>query len=206
MRSVRGFVLGAAIVLSAGAARADLITNGSFEQPSVTSGYSFYTNGGVPGWTSNNNEIEIGTSSFYGISNYAGTQLAELNGSMYDTISQTVTGLTAGAKYTLTWAYAGRSGAGSQRMDVSWGGTRVATNLAADGTAWTTNSMLVTATSSSMVLSFAGVNTGAGAGPNYGNLLDGVTLNAAAVPEPATIALLMAGVAAVAAVRMRRRA
>lgn len=207
MTKLWGLAVGAAMLLSGGAARADLILNGSFEQPGQIAFWYYGTNGAIPGWTSNNNEIEIGSAGFYGAAPYAGAQVAELNGDKYDTISQTVTGLTVGAKYLLNWGYAGRTGGGSQQMDVFWGGTKIATNTAVGATAWTTNSAVLAATSSQMVLSFAAVNTGVAGVPNTGNLLDGVTLNAAtAVPEPATIALMALGISALVAVRYRRRA
>lgn len=92
-------VLAAAVFVAggAGAARADLITNGSFENPSVNGGFTIFGNGGVPGWTSNNNEIEIDASGVVGLPNYARTQSVELNGNTFDTMSQTGTGLVVGA-------------------------------------------------------------------------------------------------------------
>lgn len=78
-------VLAAAVFVAggAGAARADLITNGSFENPSVNGGFTIFGNGGVPGWTSNNNEIEIDASGVVGLPNYARTQSVELNGNTF---------------------------------------------------------------------------------------------------------------------------
>lgn len=170
---------------SAGAARADLIVNGSFESP-VVSSYAVFANGGVPGWTSNNNEQEINNTSGLSIAPYAGVQSTELNGNTFDTISQTVTGLTVGQRYVLTWAYAGRDGSGNQQMNVLFGGTQVGQNTSSGATAWSANSVIVQATAVSQVVSFAAINVGGNS--SIGNELDAVTLNAL-VPEPGTVAL-----------------
>ena len=192
-----------ALMLGGGSARADLIINGSFENPSVGGGYTVFTNGGVPGWTSNNNELEIDTTSILGLANYAGTQSAELNGNTYDTISQTVTGLVIGQRYLLSWGYAGRNGAGAQRVNVLFNGAQVAQNNAVDGTPWTTTSIIVQATAASQVLSFAAVNVGGNS--NAGNELDGVTLNAY-VPEPRSIAIFAVALLGMVAWRKTRAA
>ena len=56
------YAFAAAMVLagaSAAKAAPNLIVNGTFATPNVGSGWSIFANGGVPGWTSNNNETEI---------------------------------------------------------------------------------------------------------------------------------------------------
>ncbi len=201
---LRSLMVASVLVLGAGAARADLIVNGSFENPNVGTGFTVFTNGGVPGWTSNNNEIEINnTAGSIGFAAYSGAQSAELNGTTYDTISQTVTGLVVGKDYLLTWAYSGRVGAGNQQTNVLFNGVQVGQNTSTGAAAgWVNTSVIVRAAATSQVLSFAAINVGGSA--SAGNELDAVTLNAY-VPEPATIALFGAGLLGLAAWRRPRR-
>jgi hypothetical protein len=185
--------LAATLAVAAGpACAANLITNGSFEAPSVGGDWNLFPNGSVPGWTSNNNEIEIDHTTILGGPAYDGAQSAEADGSTFDTISQTVSGLTVGAQYALSWAYGTRPGSGPQELDVSFGGAPIAVDTA-DGSAgtvvWTLNSRVLTATAPTETLSFAAIDRGGNS--KVGNELDAVSLTA--IPEPASIALLGSG-------------
>ena len=198
-----GLAMFALLLGGANAVRADLVVNGSFETPYVGPGspydpydYNFYPNGGVPGWTSNNNETEIGyTPQEVGYPAYAGIQSLELNGSTFDTISQTVTGLVPGQTYQLSWAYGVRADYGPQQANIIFGGVTVAT----DSTAiygltpgWFLNTADVTATATSEVLSFQAVDTTVlGGSPGGGNEIDAVSLVGA--PEPTSLTLLGTG-------------
>ncbi len=195
-----------AALASAGPARADLVTNGSFEAPSVGGSWNLFPNGSVPGWTSNNNEIEIDYTpilSGAGTPAYDGAQSAEVDGTTFDTLSQTVSGLTVGGTYTLSWAYGSRPGSGPQQLDVSFGGSPVATNTS-DGSgnsvAWASNSYTVVANATSETLSFAAVNVGGA--PAVGNELDAVSLTA--IPEPASLCLLGSGLLGLPLLRRKR--
>jgi hypothetical protein len=123
-------------------------------------------------------------------------------------ISQTINGLTVGAKTTLTfyWAAAqqsGASGSTTQDWQVSLGGSTQDTatyNLAQGAfSGWMQATMTFIPTSTSEVLSFLAVGTGAP--PML--LLDGVTL---ASPEPASWAILVTGLLALGLIVRRRRA
>ncbi|MBB3222721.1 FxDxF family PEP-CTERM protein [Pseudoduganella umbonata] len=126
-------------------------------------------------------------------------------------LSQTVSGLTAGNAYTLTFDYAlaqqvGFDGANVDNFwQVGFGtATQDSTALSiANGgfSGWQTASMTFTAAGASQVLSFLAKGTAPGAPPFL--LLDGVSL-VSAVPEPATWGMLLGGLGLVAFAARRR--
>lgn len=126
-------------------------------------------------------------------------------------ISQSVTGLTAGAGYYLSfyWAAAqqsGYDGATQERWAVTFGSQSQSTvqySLASHAfSGWMAVTMYFTASAATQTLSFLANGTPGGAPPF--SLLDGVSLVAA--PEPTTWALMLTGVVGlVAATRFARR-
>ncbi len=109
-------------------------------------------------------------------------------------IEQTLTGLTAGQSYDITFYQAagqqtGFTGATTDRWKVSLGTNSQLSsliNLPSQGnvTAWEKQTLSFTANSTSEVLSFLAVGTPNGLPPFQ--LLTGVTAQATAVPEPLT--------------------
>jgi len=184
----------------AGAAHAAVIVNGDFNNPNVGGGYGQFAT--IPGWFDTSDTLEVGASTVYGLScETAGCQNLEVNSNTFDTVSQTVTGLTAGDTYFLSWDYGGRNGGGAQQLDVSFGGTQVATDTS-DGVnaVWTPNRVAIVATGSTETLTFQSINVGGT--PSYGNELTGVSIS---VPEPAAWALMILGFAGLGgALRARR--
>jgi hypothetical protein len=184
------------------AAPVNLIVDGSFEAPNVGTGWNLFPNGAVPGWTSNNNQTEIDYTPILSLPFYDGCcQSMEADGSTYDTISQAVSGLSVGRKYTLSWGYGDRPGSGPQQLNVSFGGVAVTTDYGSGSGVWTGNSFVVTATATSEVLSFAAINVGGN--PSVGNEVDDVSL--VGVPEPASMAVLASGLLGLGLLRRLRR-
>ena len=199
-------------VFGATHARADMIVNGSFESP-VVNGWALIANGGVPGWTTTDSAglIEIDDGSAVGGPVYEGVQSLEVNANYPEDVQQTVTGLTAGHTYLLTWAYGDRPGSGDEEMQVYFGGQLVTTdydNLDGSNSTllWSENSFLVTATGASEVLSFDGIATYPGVGDkgglSYGNEVDAVSL--IPTPEASSLWLLGSGLAGMAYLLRRR--
>ena len=125
-------------------------------------------------------------------------------------ISQTLTGLTAGTNYTVGFYWGGAQQSGfngttTEQWLVSLGNQTLSTNIVTDDshgfTGWTHTYLTFTADSSTDVLSFLASGTPNGEPPF--SLLDGVTMNA--VPEPASMSLLGAGLAALGFVRRRKQ-
>jgi hypothetical protein len=109
-------------------------------------------------------------------------------------ISQTLTGLTVGTSYLLTFSWAtgqlqSRSGATTDNIKVTLGNQSFTTQTIADAsessTPWLTQTFLYTASSSTETLTFLAQGTPSGLPPMVA--LDGISLVAA--PEPASLAV-----------------
>ena len=191
----------AGIALSAAPAQASLITNGSFET------------GNLSGWTSTYGSLNpFGTT--YG-SGMDGTYWAWLAGFETPiTLSQTVSGLTVGTNYALTFIMASEFTHADQ-VSVSVGGPAtlftapaytVGGPLGAFWDNWVSQTYNFTATSASQTISFSTVGLNVG---GYDVGIDKVSLSAISggVPEPTTWALMLMGFGGLGlALRQRRTA
>lgn len=182
--------------LACGSAQAatNLLSDGDFESFAgqvANGGYTVVNAGDALGaWTVGAKSVDLIRNSSGSISNVS----VDLSGSPGPgSLSQNFTA-QQGTTYTLTWDYF-KNGSGTD-LSVSFGGQ---TYVYAPVAAPTSASLLWTALSSgTQTVSFGG---GAGtAGPT----LDNVTLTAA-VPEPQTYALLIAGLGVVGFVAKRRK-
>jgi hypothetical protein len=204
----------------------DLIVNGSFENPDVGGSWNPFSNGEVPGWnaidaanptTSPVIEIDNSGESVGGPA-YDGVQSLEVNAYNPEDVYQTITGLTVGQTYVLSWAYGDRPGSGDEELQVYFtpttdltGATAVATdydnlNGSNPNLLWFPNVVVVTAASTTEVLSFNGVYCSGvtdHGGASYGNEIDAVSLTTA--PEPSTLFLFASGLGLLGFVLRRRR-
>ena len=186
------FAAVALAVMSVSAKASNLIVNGNFDDPSVGTGWSEFSS--VTGWSPLNTSdpwIEIDYSPVLGLSCYtAGCQNLEVNANTYDLVGQTVTGLTVGQTYDLSWAYGDRASGGNEVMNVLFGGNLVTTDTGTGTSKWYPNNFTVTVTSTSESLIFAtdGSSTG---DVSYGNDITAVSLTQ--VPEPGALGLLGTG-------------
>jgi hypothetical protein len=222
-------------------ASTNLVTNGSFETTTngsnkqlekTATGASDRTT--ISGWTSSEVGGDSGGYNFVLDSKTAATTSSVLwlsgtdNGysaspdsgnffasdKMYypGTLSQTISGLTVGTSYTLTFDYAlaqqtGYTGGNTGTWAVSFGdvtqNTSVLSIAEAAFSGWKAATMTFTATGTSELLSFLSAGTPTGAPPFM--LLDGVSM-VAAVPEPSTWAMMLGGIGLVGWLARRRRA
>jgi hypothetical protein len=136
-----------------------------------------------------------------------GDQTSGIQGS----ISQTISGLTLGATYTVTFDWAtgqlqSRSGATTDNVKVSFGGqsytTQTISNASGSSTPWLQQSFLYTATSTTETLTFLAQGTPTGLPPMVA--LDGISV--VQTPEPASIAVMGSGLMLLGYFYRRRRA
>lgn len=211
----------ALLAASAAPAHANLITNGSFENPSVPAGsYTNYTTGslGITGWTVVGPEASVvsGTFAQYGITFQAqdGNQWLDLTGlgtnNNNDGVSQNVA-TTIGQTYQLSF-YVGSATdnnlffAATVDLSINGGARQSFTNSTAPTNMldWKLFTVQFTATTSTTNITFFNGNNSSA---NNVSGLDNVTLDAvvAPAPEPASIMLFSIGAAAVVIDAVRRR-
>lgn len=219
------------LVLDAGAQ--NLVTNGGFTNTTNGTNKQLGYNTNAVGWSTTSFTLIYtasgadgsGASSQYGnielwgtgnggpdniiASPNGGNFIASDGGFQVAPISQTLSGLTIGNQYAVSfyWAAAqeyGYNGASTEKWDVSLGGQTQSTPIFSLGShrfsGWMFETFTFTADSASPVLSFLASGTPSGV-PPY-SLLDGVSV--VAVPEPSTClvgSILLCGMA----LRRKRR-
>ena len=211
----------------------NLVTNGGFE--TTTNGLGqFDNNTTITGWTSSGYNFVFdgndagGTvqGSYGGLSLYApsnghanGLSASPLGGNFVGAdgafqvgaIQQTLTGLTVGKRYVVNFYWGGAqqngfTGPQTEQWEVSLGNgpsqfTSIYQNDTAGFSGWIAEKFTFTADGTTQVLSFLAHGTPEGVPPF--SLLDGVS--AAAVPEPATWGLMVAGLGFVGVAARRRK-
>lgn len=200
-------LLGATLPLTG--AHAVTINNGSFENGSYTDGGSgFMTlNAGAPnlaGWTISSGSIDW-INTYWQAAD--GSYSLDMSGNGAGAISQTLTGLTIGQTYNVSFDLAGNPdgnpptkqlttaivGIGSQNYSFTVTGSDSHTNMG-----WTSESFAFTATGTSALLSFA-----SDVSSPYGPALDNVSITA--TPLPATWIMMLGGLLGFGGLAYRRR-
>lgn len=219
MKFTKSILTLSAVVLAgvSSAGFAQTVTNGSFEANSTP-------DGAISGWTINSGNFGALTAAGWNAQQGTATLTSSPDGGnilgtwyvsqQSNVISQSISGLTAGKSYTLSFYEAADNRStttfapGSMFWNVSLGNssvnsTAITTPGASTATGWTQVSLNFVATSATEALTFAAKSTGAVA-PEPLLLLDGVHM-AQAVPEPSTYAMMLAGLAVVGSLVRRRQ-
>lgn len=193
--------------LVASAAHANIVVNGSFENPQVTSplGYEVYFQGstGITGWTvtapSPGQSVDIVNATIFGNAGWAfdGVQSVELAGTPGRGGVEQALPTSPGQTYTLSFALSSQSGGPViDGVSIFWNGTLLDTLTSPGFGTWQTFTYNVSASSgSTTLLSFVG-NTDA----FIGTLLDNVVV----VPSPSAAALFALGGMVAGSTRRRR--
>ncbi len=211
----------------------NLVVNGDFEQTTMYSGGTFtpeqINSNNVSGWSTNgynfifgaNTASTVGSTGQYGtLTLWDGSQVAggavlgqsPTGGNFVGAdgafevgaITQTLTGLSKGTDYAVSFDWAGVQQSGytgdtTEQWQVSLGGQTQSTAVAKDAshgfTGWMHQTFVFEADGTSDLLSFLAIGTPNGEPPF--SLLDGVS--AVAVPEPASLVLMITAVGLVGA-------
>jgi choice-of-anchor C domain-containing protein len=195
------------LLLTSGFAYGQTILNGSFET-GIDPGLGgvqidSVDSTSIPGWTVDTGNIDYVPSSRWVAAD--GNRCLDLSGIDAGSIEQVVTGFTPGAQYRLTFLLAGnpeqppfpknmRVFFGSATQDYEFDGVYSQSNLG-----WVTQTLDVTANSTSMTVRFLSLNPG-WSGP----ALDNVSV--ALVPEPTAVSFGLLTVPALLAARRIARA
>lgn len=188
-------VIAALVAGQAHAATTELVVNGGFEDTTVASG-AWKVFPEVPGWMASGAGLEI-RNHVEGVA-VEGNNFVELDGYNNMSISQSLS-TNAGQHYSLSFAIQDRANVAlsSQGIEVFWNGT--SQGVFSNASSWTTKTLDLVGVAGSSTLRFAAV----GSDDALGTSLDNISVTAA-VPEPETYGMLLAGLALVGAVARRK--
>jgi choice-of-anchor C domain-containing protein len=219
-------VVAVGVAFGAGSAGAVSIVNGSFE----TEGAATPPSGGfttvtaidataIPGWIVTAGSIDY-------INGYwqaaAGTHSIDLNGLSAGTIAQTITGLTVGQTYQVSFALAGNPDGGPSTKTLGVTASISSTPYSFDTSigpttrsnmGWVTETFFFTAGHANELLSFVSSTFTGGGGVNdaaFGPAIDNVSITVrgegpAPTPLPAALPLFAGGLGVIGLLRRRKR-
>jgi hypothetical protein len=193
----RHFVL-AALLAGASTAQAVTVFADNFDADTLSLNYTAFVNG----WTVTNGTVDLIGTGFFDL--YPGHgHYVDLDGSTSQAgvLAKTLT-LTGGVTYTASFLLGGSQRGDTNTVDVMFGGTTSTFVLASSDPLATRTLTFTPTTTGTYALSFH--NEG---GDNVGAILDDVSVDsavAAAIPEPSTYALMLAGLVAVGRIARRR--
>lgn len=215
MRLGMGFMTAALVaIMTAGAAQAspvNLIANGEFDAPAGVTDYTIFPVNGVPGWSTTGTGIELWQQGFLGSPTTGSDGLAtgqslELNANNgADTIFQLFTvplEINSNSAVLSFDAWPREAALGTVSLVGSISGTILApTAIAMNGSLWTPNLFNVTvAAGEAITLYFQALGGNSAVSPHVDQVAFMVD-----VPEPGTLALLVAGLMGLLTIRRRNR-
>lgn len=195
----------------------NLVNNGGFEDyPQGGGSWKIYGSG--YGWTAGTAGIEV-RDNVSGAA-YEGSNYVELDTTQNSLIYQDIA-TVAGGQYVLSFSYSNRTGVAVASNGLNWSfgdlsGTAPALAYQSTGkNQWASFAVAVTATADTTRLSLSAIGTSDSLGTSLDDVsllavasrptAAGTNLPVSAVPEPATYALMLAGLGLLAAARQRRR-
>ena len=218
-KSLMALALMAAAVTTANAAPVNLIQNGSFELPDISSpklidnitnnpsyqadGWEVLSNPNLPGWTAGQNGVELRRVEG---APQDGKNFVELDGNNNGWISQTIN-TVADQMYTLSFWYSDRINTSNRpnTNGINWafgnnnnGGPLLTNSASSSSHAWTHFTQNIMGTGNPMTLKFSA----AGTSDSYGSSLDNVSVTA--TPIPAAIWLFGSALAGLVGVSRRK--
>lgn len=198
--------VGAAALALAGAAHASGFADGSFAEGAAAGAFSTYYAGSTFGaWTVTSGSVDLIGSYWPGPT--SGSYSLDMNGLTAGAVSQSFT-LGAGEYRLSFWIAANPDGGPATRSvlatvgDASQAFTFDATGATKSNMGWTLQTMTFT-TAGATTLSFASETDPASSYSPYGAAIGGVSISA--VPEPASLGLLLAGLGLFGVMASRRR-
>jgi choice-of-anchor C domain-containing protein len=197
------------LALAVDANAVNLVTNGSFESPSVSGDHvmiSAVDSVSIPGWVVDEagTSVDLAQGVWFDAD---GFQSVDMNGIVAGSLYQDLA-TTAGVKYTIRFALAGNAfGQDDKRLEVLWDGAQIA-DVTFDqlpehnhiNMGWSYHQLMATASGSSTRLTFHSLtgpmDSMAGFLSWYGPVIDDVSVEAVPEPSAALLAVFVAVLAA----------